>query len=96
MALSLGVSVGERISVGDSIVEVRAIHSSKLMVVAVNDGPDIKVNDKKADAIEILPGVRVFTGLNKNGNESSRLAFDAAKSIPIHRVGKEKIGRAHV
>ena len=90
MALSLGVSVGERISVGNSIIEVRAIHGPKLMVVAVNGGPDIEIKDNKADAAEILPGVRLFTGLNTNGGDSRRLAFDAAKSIPIFRVVTEK------
>lgn len=90
MALSLGVSVGERISVGDSMVRVKAIKNPKLMVVTVNGGPDITVNDNKAEAVEILPGIRLFTGQNKSGSDSSRLLFDAPKSIPIHRVGKEK------
>jgi hypothetical protein len=89
MALSIGVSVGERIAVGDSIVEVKAIKNPKLMVITVNSGSDISINDNKAHAVEILPGVRLFTGLNKNGSDSSRLVFDAPKSIPIHRIGME-------
>jgi len=88
MALSLGVSVGERIAVGDSIVEVRAINGSKRMIVAVNGAPEIEVTDDKADAVEVLPGVRLFVGLDRDGNRN-RLAFDAPKSIPINRVGEE-------
>ena len=88
MTLSLGVSVGERISVGDSIVKVKAIKNPKLIVVTVNGGPGIIVNDNKAHAVEILPGVRLFTGLSKNVSRI-RLAIDAPKSIPIHRIGSE-------
>ena len=89
MALSLGVSVGRRIAVGHSIVEVRAIHAPKHMVVAVDSGTDITINDNKAHAVEILPGVRLFVGLGlgKHGS-GNRLAFEAPKSAPIHLLPK--------
>lgn len=59
------------------------------MTVAVNGGPDISVTDDKALAVEILPGVRVFIGLSKNGNQK-RLAFNAPKSVSIHVLRKGK------
>jgi sRNA-binding carbon storage regulator CsrA len=85
MPLSLGVSVGDRIEVGDSIVKVKAIKNHKLIIVSVNGGPDISVNDNNADAVEILPDVRLFTGLDRDGARS-RLAFDAPRSIKITRI----------
>ena len=88
MALSLGVSVGDRISVGTSIVKVRAIKNPELFVITVNGGPNLSVNADKTHAVEILPGVRVFIGLGKNGNQN-RLAFDAPKAVPIRRLDEE-------
>ncbi len=84
MALSLGVSVGDKIAVGDSVVEVRAIHAPKTMVISVNGGKEIKVSDDKVHPVEILPGVRTFVGIGPGKHSSAnRLAFEAPKAIHI-------------
>lgn len=84
MALSLGVSVGDKIAVGDSVVEVRAIHAPKTMVVSVDGGEAITVDDNKAHPVEILPGVRTFVGVGPGKHSSAnRLAFEAPKTVPI-------------
>lgn len=82
MALSLGVSVGRKIAVGASVLEIRAIPDPTQMIIAVDGGKEIAVSDDAANAVQVLPGVRVFVGLDTNGNRN-RLAFEAPKSIPI-------------
>jgi len=90
MALSLGVSVGDKIAVGDSVVEVRAIHAPKTMVVSVDSGAAITVSDNKAHPVEILPGVRTFVGVGPGKHSSgSRLAFEAPKTIPIRLLSEK-------
>jgi hypothetical protein len=82
MALSLGVSVGSKISVGDSKVHVKAIVTPMLIIVQVDNGPDVLVSDK--EAVEILPGVKVFAGLGRK-QAGNRLAFEADRSVSIYR-----------
>jgi hypothetical protein len=89
MALSLGITVGQRIAVGRSIVQVTAIKNPELMLVSLDGGPTIAVHSNKAQAVTILPEVRLFVGLGKKG-KSHRLAFEAPKSIPIHLLAKEE------
>lgn len=84
MALSLGVSVGDKIAVGNSVVEVRAIRFPKTIVVSVDGGKEITVDDNLAHSVEILPKVRVYVGVGSGKHGSAnRLAFDAPKTIPI-------------
>jgi hypothetical protein len=84
MALSLGVSVGDKIAVGDTVVEVRAIHFPKTMVVMVDGGKEFTVDDNVGHSVEILPNVRVYVGIGPGKHSSAnRLAFEAPKAIPI-------------
>lgn len=84
MALSIGVSNGSLIRVGEHRVLVKAVVNSTLLVVTVDGGQDITVSDK--ERVEILPQVFVFAGVG-NGGVGNRLAFEAPRSIPIHRKG---------
>lgn len=84
MALSLGVSVGSKIAVGQSQVTVKAVVNPTLMVVRVNDGPDVVVSDK--ESVEIMPGVKVFAGVGRKASGGNRLAFEAPRDISIYRL----------
>jgi hypothetical protein len=92
MALSIGVSVGDKLAVGGSVVEVRAIHFPKAMILLVNGGKPITVDDNKVHPVEILPGVRAFVGVGTGKHSTAyRLAFEALKSIPIHLLDKQSV-----
>jgi hypothetical protein len=84
MALSIGVSVGSKIDIGGHLLHVKALVHPNIVVVTVDRGPEVVISEDQA--VDILPGVKVQSGLGGN-----RLAFQAAKSIRISRVeGAEK------
>ena len=84
VALSIGVKVGSRIAVGNHIVRVTDVLRADEMKLTVDDGPDILISDKQT--VMILPEVHVFAGIGVNG-VGRRLAFEAPREIPIHRLG---------
>jgi len=83
LALSIGISSGSKIKVGDHMVEVKTVAKPNLIVLSVDGGPDQVISDQSRT--EILPEVFVFSGVGSQGS-GNRLAFEAARSIPIHRV----------
>lgn len=76
------MNAGSRIRVGDSTVLVKQVVNPTLIVLTVNNGPDVVVTDR--ERVTLMPEVFVFAGLGRIG---SRLAFEAPKRIEIHRVG---------
>ena len=63
MALSIGVSVGGKVSVGDSVVAVRATVSTPetdIIEVSVDDGLVVQLTE--LGAVELLPEVRASVG----------------------------------
>lgn len=87
MALSIGVSQGSRISVGKNMVRVKSVARPNLIVLSVDDGPDVVVSDQAK--VEILPKVFVFVGVGRSGT-GNRLALEASRDIPIHRIPEGK------
>lgn len=83
MALSIGVSVGSKIDIQGHILQVKSLVHPNVVVVTVDRGEEIVISEGKT--VEILPGVKVQSGVGGN-----RLAFHAAKSIRISRVGDQK------
>jgi hypothetical protein len=83
MALSIGVWKGSRISVGDHCIEVKGFCPTNLIVIAVDGGENIIISDLMAT--EIVPNVRVFSGVGKDG-VGRRLAFEAPREIAIRRL----------
>lgn len=88
MALSIGVSAGSRIKVGGKTVHVRKILTPVLLVLTVDDGDEILVSDK--ERVKIMPDVFVFAGVGSPKGDGqgvgNRLAFEAPRSIAIHRL----------
>jgi 5-methylcytosine-specific restriction protein A len=90
MALSIGVSAGDKIAVGDSVVEVRATNLPKRIIISVNGGEEITVDENETHPVEILPDVQVFVGVGPGKHSTAnRLAFKAPRVIPIHRISEE-------
>lgn len=87
MALSIGVSVGSRIDVDGHSVVVKTLSQPNLIVVSVDNGPDVVISDQAGT--EILPTVFVFSGVGANGG-TNRLAFEAPRAIRISRVEGER------
>ena len=87
MPLSLGVSVGSKVYVGDSVVTVRATFSTRetdIIEVSVDDGPVVQLTELRAE--ELLPEVRAFVGKSpKQAHHRYRIAFQAPLRIPINR-----------
>jgi hypothetical protein len=79
MALSIGISVGSQITVGDHQVRVKELSPPNLIVITIDGKEDKMISDK--ERTEIVPEVFVSTGGAQN-----RLAFEAPKSIRIKRV----------
>lgn len=84
MALSIGVSVGSQIDVGGHRLQVKALVHPNVVVITVDRGEEIVISE--GQSVEILPGVKVQSGVGGN-----RLAFHAAKSIRISRVGEPTV-----
>lgn len=86
--MSIGVSVGSRIAIGNNVLEVRALAHPNLIVIGVDDGPDIVISEEARK--EVLPEVFVQTGVGPTGT-GNRLAITAPKVIRISRIesGKE-------
>jgi hypothetical protein len=82
MALSIGVSAGDRINVGGHRVRVKAIVNPMLIVLKVDDDKEFLISDK--ENTEILPDVRVFAGIGRR-SVGNRLGFIAPKRIAIVR-----------
>lgn len=92
MALSIGVSAGESITIGPygpkkeyHTVYVKILTAPNLIVITVDNGPEIVVNDDQK--IELLPEVFVQVGIGANG-ASNRLAFHADRSIKIEKTSR--------
>jgi hypothetical protein len=90
MALSVGVRTGSRILVGDHCVEVKAMLPANLIVIAVDNGDEIIVSEESATII--LPGVKVFSGMGKNGDR--RPAHFRGPTRDIHKTC-QKLGEGH-
>lgn len=84
MALSIGVTTNSKIDVGGHKVLVKSVIRPNLIILTVDGGPEITVSEN--ERVQILPEVFVFAGIGGNG-VGSRLAFEAPKSIEIHRKG---------
>jgi hypothetical protein len=65
------------------MVLVKQVVTPTLIVVSVDDGPDVAITDK--ERTNLLPEVFVFAGVGWDG-VGSRLAFEADRSIGIHRM----------
>ena len=82
--LSIGVSVGSKIAIGKSVVEVRNISTYPPMIIISVDGKEdtlITGEDQK----EIIPHVFAQVGVGERG-ASNRLAFEAPRRIRISRI----------
>jgi len=80
MALSIGVTVGSRITVGGHALHVKAARPNEF-VVTVDGGPEVVVGAETRE--EILPDVFVSA---LAGPASGRLAFETAGAIRIDRI----------
>ena len=89
MALSLGVRKGGKLLVGHHCVEVKRMVPPNVIVITVDEGPEIAVSDLSKTVI--LPNVSVFSGVGAAGN-GNRLAFEAPRSISIRRLLKARSG----
>lgn len=86
MALSLGISVGSKIRVGTSVVEVVSVMGTARVLIKV-EGKEFMITD--CERTEILPNVFVSCGRNDDKQflaSFSRLAFEAPRSIEINRM----------
>jgi hypothetical protein len=87
MALSIGVSAGDKVFVGDSIVTVRATLSTPktdIIEVSVDDGPVVQLTELSTE--ELLPEVRAFVGRSPRQSRGAyRIAFKAPRRILINR-----------
>ena len=88
IALSIGVNKKSKIRVGSSILKVRQVVSPTLIVVGLDDGPDLTVTDQQST--ELMPGVTVFAGVGgrkrsiaPGSRDVVRLAFEADRSVEI-------------
>lgn len=84
MPLSLGVSTGDKLTVGPHDLSVKKVVNPTTIVISVDDGPEIIITE--FERTQILRNVFVFAGVGANGN-GSRLAFDAPRNVSIHRAG---------
>jgi hypothetical protein len=88
MALSIGVSCGDRINVGDHTLEVKGVSGfvEMVVIVSVDGAPGVVLTERSS--AELFPGVKVFVGRGKTqSNGTYRLAFEATRTIRINRVG---------
>lgn len=86
MALSIGVLAEDQITVGESVVRVKHFADPDTIVIEViTEGGVSEFVITKKSRIQILPDVFVFVGQGPN-NTTNRLAFEAPRNIPIHRV----------
>lgn len=83
MALAIGVSRGSKIDVGGHVIEVKELTSPNLIVISVDNQPDIVISEMENKPI--LPDVLVQVGVSKGG-AYNRLAFTAPMSIRISRI----------
>jgi hypothetical protein len=83
MALSIGVSRGDRIRVGQHLVEVASTYRGHVFI-CVDGGEPLKITESQQ---QILPGVKIFLGIGPNG-QGNRLAFIADRNILINRIGE--------
>jgi hypothetical protein len=86
MALSLGVSCGDRISVDGHILEVKNVSGflEMVVIVSVDGAPGVVLTE--LSRVELIPGVKVFVGRGKmHARGTYRLAFEAHRSIRIDR-----------
>jgi hypothetical protein len=86
LALSIGVTRGSRIRVGQSMVKVEEIVQDVAVTLSVDGGKKFMITD--SERTQIIPEVFVQLGLNhrSSGTNSSRLAFEAPFSIKINRI----------
>ena len=82
MALSIGVSVGSRITVGGHVLHVKATRPNE-MIVRVDGSRDVVVNAETR--AEILPDLYAFVATGPKP-DARRLSFDAPNAIRIERI----------
>lgn len=89
MALSIGVSTGSRISLGNHVLKVEDVVNPTTIVVSVDGGKEVTVTDQQQT--EVAPNVHVFAGVGgrDKGGSGTRLAFNAPKEIEIRRLESE-------
>lgn len=88
MALSIGVSVDDSISVGEGLIRVKQFVDPDMILIEVIDQNTTKewlISEKERK--EIMPNVFVFVGQGERGG-TNRLAFEAPRRIAINRVPK--------
>jgi hypothetical protein len=89
VALSIGVTAGSQIRVGDEIVKVLEVLRGKAIRVEV-DGKQHVITDQQRT--EVLPDVFLTYGApgpNLKEFKGSRLAFEAPKDLKITRLPSE-------
>jgi len=86
MAVSLGMDIGERLTIGKSSLRVKDIVEGYIFTLDV-DGKEFVVGDK--ERVQILPEVFVRSGLTRENiisKRSGRLALEAPHTVPIRRT----------
>lgn len=86
MALAIGVTPGNKIRIGQSILHVQQVVAGEATTVSIDGGPQVLITEDKRT--EILPTVFVQLGkfTANAGSSSSRLAFEAPRDIVIRKV----------
>ena len=87
MALSIGISCGDRISIDGHVLEVKDVSGfvEMVVIVSVDGAPSVVLTEQPS--VELIPGVNVFVGRGTTQSKGSyRLAFEAPRSIRINRV----------
>ena len=90
MALSIGVSIGTKITIGNAILLVKDLIKQEAAMLQLNNRPPFMVTGD--ERTEIMPDVFVQVGLKnvqkRRFQETSafRLAFEAPMSVKISRV----------
>lgn len=88
MALSMGVSVGSKIIIGNGVADERMMRildtTNGIVNLQMDDGKKFIITD--FERTEILPNVFVSLGMKKGETSNTRLAFEAPREIQITRV----------
>jgi sRNA-binding carbon storage regulator CsrA len=83
--LSLGVSVGSRIKIGDNTVKVTSIEDPNIVGLQLDGGKVVYVSD--VETVEVFPDVFIQSGRRERKlDKSTRIGIEAPKAIRIERV----------
>lgn len=84
MALSLGVHEGSKIKVGDVLVSVQTIVNGNEVEILYGDQQHLITDSERT---EVAPNIFISCGVRDNRFPNhSRLAFEAARNVPITRI----------